>query len=213
MYGFEDMKRDFEDGRLKEFVVGNNCQDNYRYAFDHQGETLPIVDIRMNGGEYKVYFKKNVAITIEYIDFEATEKLVIRGDKMKFKKGDLNTRFAVKLRDGRICFISEQSRTAKITLLICYRLTFGNFTGTTDIGSFNEELLDASGMSRYDIMRIKEYKTTSEAYHSVINNKVENWEWVREEKTEAQIKYEEMRNDLKELQSKMEKFANENNLA
>ena len=209
MYGFEDMKRDFEDGRLKEFVVVNNCQETYWYAFNHQGETLSIVDIKMRSGEYSVYFKEDVAIGIKHIDFEATEKLVIRGDKMKFKKEDLTTRHILQLRRGKLYALVEWKGYNE---LHCVDLK-GVLRGRSNLEDYYDNLKSKERVG-YDIVKIKECENTQTALDIVKNGKsIEEWDWESEDTLNAKIKYKEMQNNLNELQSKMEKFANENNLA
>ena len=59
----------------------------------------------------------------------------------------------------------------------------------------------------YDIMKIKEFNTSSEAISTVLNGlHIHNWDWIREEKTPFEIKIEELEKDAKEIQRKIEEL-------
>lgn len=131
---------------------------------------------------------------------------------MEFKKENLTTRHVVKLKGEEICFVGEQLELNTPHLIFYTAEQFGSYFGKSSLYNIDKDLKQNNWQSKYVIMAIKEYTSTSEAYYAVLNNKVENWDWEREKKSEASLKYKEMQNDLKQLQNKINKFVDENNL-
>lgn len=77
----EDMKKLFDEGRLKEFVVNDKCDNDIYYAYSKKGQRLPLSKIDEERSH--VYFKTTSSIDFKYVDLIETEKLILPVEEPK----------------------------------------------------------------------------------------------------------------------------------
>ena len=108
-----------------------------------------------------------------------------------FNKDNFTTRHVVKIRDGRICMISECDNGEMILVSRYYITNLYTGSGISHISDYDKNLKVKSENTQYEIMDVKEYRSTADVIRVIINEEeITDWDWVREEKSSEQIEKE-----------------------
>ena len=190
------------DGKKYEIIGFDLSCNGYFIAIDRLEFDYGIQNTFLGGNV--VYYKETSKFTwvrLDNIIKQKEEKTIKqKEEKMKYKKEDFTTRHVVKIRDGRICMISEYCGNNTVLVSKHHITNLRAESGIAHIREYDENLKIKSGNKKYDIVAIKEYPSAVRVIRAIINEEeITDWDWVREEHKEI----EDLRKKLKVLEDKL----------
>ena len=124
-----------------------------------------------------------------------------------FNKDNFTTRHVVKIRDGRIFMISEWDNGDMVLVSKYYITNLYTGSGISHISDYDKNLKVKSENTQYEIMAVKEYRSTADVIRVIINEEeITDWDWVREEKSSEQIEKEQIMEEMEKLKQRLEKL-------
>lgn len=103
---------------------------------------------------------------------------------MKFEKKDLNSLMLFKLRGYGLCvaMLRNEFDGERYVLYNKEHIDKGNDSGSIAIEEYDNNLCENARLSEYDIISIKQFKSTNTVLKYVMNNiEPEEWDWTEED--------------------------------